>query len=788
MYLLQNYYKTSLRSMMRNPLTSFINVVGLAIAIGVCIWVYAFVRHDLMVDSHHEKKDQIYLITSEIDREGETSKFGKSPRPIGLSMAQDFSGVKAMSRVDDRNVVMKYEDKVFHERLRFVDDSFLEMFTFPMTMGESNPLTDLNSVVLSYETSQKYFGDEDPVGRQILIKFGSQQKLFTVGGVAEDFPTSHQLSFEILAHFDNLQLADEDFSAVDWTKFVRGTFLQIPNENDVASISGSLNDYIAIQNEVQKDWAINNILLENFDGLHLRTRGIRESLVYDRYYEGRVSLPFVAIILFVLACLNYINIAVVTATKRLKEIGLRKAIGAVRSKIIFQFLSENILITFFALILGFIFSITLILPWFRRLADLDINVHMMHWDLWVFLLGTLLFTGVISGLYPAFYVSKFETVQIFRGSLKFGKKNPLTKIFLGVQLVLACIGTTAAVMFTQNSNYQRERDWGYNQNSVLYIYVEDESGYQKMANDMAQVPVVEAIAGSRNHLGKSRQNVILHLPDKEFEVQKISVGDDYLDLMEIDLVQGKGFEADRASDNTSVIVNEFLVESMGWAQPLGETFRIDSVQFKVIGVARNFHFNNFYYEMAPMIFLKSEQEDYRYLSLRVEEGKEADAFVELRKSWLKNFPEEPFFGGHQEDVWSSFNVQLDIMEEYNKVLATITVILASLGLYGLITLNVTGRSKELSIRKALGAELKNLASAVGRQYLLLGLISMSIGAPVSYFLIKANIDMMFPDPRPMEMWGVVLSTVIILLVLLLVLSTQIRRVSTVNPATGLRVE
>ena len=788
MYLLQNYYKTSLRSMMRNPLTSFINVVGLAIAIGVCIWVYAFVRHDLMLDSHHQNKAEIYLITSEIDREGKSSKFGKSPRPIGLSMQQDFSGIKAMSRVDDRSVVMKYEDKVFHERVRFVDNSFLEMFSVPIMLGSDNPITDINSLVISYNTSQKYFGDEDPVGKQILMKFGNGQKLFTIGGVAEDFPTSHQLDFAVLAHFDNLPLAVEDFSEGDWSKFVRGTFLQIPNKEDVTSISASLESYMAIQNEVQKDWAVHNLLLENFDGLHLRTRGIRESLIYDRYYEGRVSLPFVAAILFILACLNYINIAVVTATRRLKEIGLRKAIGALRSKIIFQFLSENILVTFFALILGFIFSITAVLPWFRRLAGLDINVHMMHWDLWAFLLATLLFTGIVSGLYPAFYVSKFESVQIFRGSLKFGKRNPLTKVFLGIQLVLACIGTTAAVMFTQNSNYQRERDWGYNQKSVLYIGVEDQAGYEKMANDMAKVPSVEGLAGSQNHLGRSRRNVILHLPDKEFEVQTISVGDGYLDLMEIDLVNGQGFEEDLMADETGVIVNEFLVESMGWDDPVGQTFRIDSVQHKVIGVAQNFHFNNFYYEMAPMIFMKSQKEDYRYLSLRVREGQEADAFVALRQAWIKNFPEEPFLGGHQEDVWSSFNAQLDIMEEYNKVLASITVILASLGLYGLITLNVAGRSKELSIRKALGAELRNLASAVGRQYLMLGLISLSIGAPVSYFLIKANIDMMFPDPRPMEMWGVVLSTVIILLVLLLVLSTQIKRVSTVNPAKGLRVE
>ncbi len=787
--LIGNYYKTSIRSMMRSPLSSFINVVGLAIAIGVCIWVYAFVANDYALDKHHVNGHEIYLITYEMEREGTVNRYGNSPAPMAHAMSQDLSGIKNFCRIEDRNAIVKFEEQVFHERIRFADASFLEMFTFPLRSGNKLSLRDPNHIILNDRMAEKYFRDEDPLGKQLLLKFDAERsKLFTVTGIAEPFPESRQIEFDFLVNFDNLEAHFDDFHHSDWSIFVDATFIQVPNSEDIAQISQASSQYKALQNRVQKDWSVEHFIFEQIDGLHLRARGFRKSLIRDRYYEGRVSLPVVAILMLVLACLNYINIAIVSASRRLKEIGMRKVIGASKGKIVFQFLAENILVTMFALVLGLVFCRVAVLPWFRSLSELELGIHIFHWDLWAFLLLVVVVTGIISGIYPAFYISRFEVIKIFRGSLRFGKKNPVTKLFLGFQLVLACIGTTAAVMFTQNSDYQRSRSWGYEQHGVLYAPVADQSGYTLLAAALGQEPNIELISGGEHHLGKSEDKVVLHLPSREFEAMRLAVADDYLPMMEMEFVDGQNFRKDHASGKTAVVINEYLAESLEWTDPVGKSFRIDSVRYEVIGVVKDFHLKNFYYEMMPILFTLAEDANIRYLSFKAQAGQEVETYVALRKHWTALFPESPFMGGHQEDVWGNFYLEMDMMEEYNKVIAGVALILASLGLYGLITLNVVGRSKEFSIRKALGARLRHLATSIGRQYLILGAISLLIGAPASYFLIKANIDMMFPDPRPMEIHGVFVSVFIIFLVLVSVICTQIGKVLNTNPARGLRTE
>ncbi len=789
LHLYKNYYKTSLRSMMRNPLSTFINVFGLAVALGVCIWIYTFIQHDLRLDTHHENAHKIYFTTFFMDREGETHQYGMSPLPLVQTLSGDVSGITRFCRIEDGEAVVKFEDRVFHERLRFVDADFLQMLTFPLKAGDDAALEDPNAVILSFDTYQKYFGHDEAVGKQVLIKFeGGRQKLFTVRGVAEQFPVAHQVSFDFLVPFSNLELARAGFRENDWSEFITAAMIEVPDPDAIATIQAQANTYRDRQNEVQKDWAIDQFMMERMEGFHLRARGIKNSIIYDRYYEGRVSLPVVALMMLVLACLNYINIAIVSAARRLKEIGMRKVIGANRTKIIFQFLAENILVTFLALVLGIVIAMVLLLPWFRGMTGLPIYLELMDVQLWMFLLMVLLVTGFVSGIYPSFYISRFDVIQIFKGSVKFGKKNLLTKVFLGLQLVFACIGVTAAVMFTQNSNYQRERGWGYDQQGVIYTAVPDESAYDRLALNMGQQPEVQAIVGSQHHLGESSDKIVLHLPDREFEVRRLAVGAEYLEAMKVPVLEGREFVEDRASDKTGIIVNQHLLEVLEWSDPIGKTLKIDSTQYVVIGLVKNFHFNNFYYDMEPIVFTLANDEDFRYLNMRVTRGTEHTVYASLRKHWTTLFPEEPFLGGHQSDIWVNFYEDLEVMEEYNNVIASIAVILASLGLYGLITLNVSGRSKEFSIRKALGARLANLATVLTRQYLVLAGISLLIGAPASYFLIKANIDMMFPDPRPMEVRGVIIATVILMVILIAVMSTQIQKLAKSNPAEGLRVE
>ncbi|MEP5613477.1 MAG: FtsX-like permease family protein, partial [Cyclobacteriaceae bacterium] len=680
-------------------------------------------------------------------------------------------------------------DNVFHESIRYVDPAFLEMFTFPLKWGTWSSLADPNSIILSAQTSVKYFGSENPIGKDIKAIFNDTGiKTFKVAGVAEELPKAHIIGFDFLVNFDNLGISNPSFDLTDWKGMVNATFIQVEDAANLSVIAEGMEKYRKLQNEVEQDWAITAFDFITVNDLHLGSGEIREDISYDGSLEGRVALPVVAIFILALACFNYINIAIVSSTKRLKEIGLRKVIGANRRLVIVQFLAENLFVTFLAGILGFFLAATVFLPWFTAFADIAEEFNLLDGNMWFFLFGVLLFTGVVSGIYPAFYISKFEVVKIFKGTVKFGTKNALTKVFLSVQLMLACVGITFAVMFAQNSGYQAKRDWGYKQKETLYVHVSDRSVYDQMKASVEQNPDVISLAGSNDHLGKSSSTTIVHLPDRQYEVQEISVGSTYFETMGIELKHGRFFEEQGESDRTSIVVNQLFVDNLALSEPIGAQVKIDSIQYDIVGVSKNFHFNNFYYENMPTIFTAAEQEDYRFLTMQVRNGAEQSAYESIQTQWSELFPETPFQGGYQEDVWGGFYEELGIMKKFTRAVAIVFVLLASLGLYGLVKLNISGRIKEFSIRKTLGADLKNLAKNVFSQYVLLSVTAVVLGAPLGHLMITAMIDMMFPDPRPFGFTGAAISATILVLVLVFVISTQIRKVSKANPVDGLKVE
>ncbi|MBV6646549.1 MAG: ABC transporter permease [Cyclobacteriaceae bacterium] len=785
----KNYFKTSLRNMLKNPMSSFINVFGLAVAIAVCLVVYSFLDNDYSIDEFHENRHKIYLATFFVDREGVEEQYGTSPAPLAGALAEDFSQITKTCRVDDRPVVIKYQDKVFQERVRYVDPEFLEMLTFPLKWGHKNSLEDRSSIVLSEAMSEKYFGSRDPIGKDLKLNFGKgRMKTFKVSGVAEAFPVAHAIEFDFLINFENFRVSHPAYDLHDWRNTIRATLVQVEHASDMVAVNAGMEKYKRLQNEVEFDWTISQFEWVRLADLHFKSRFIKQDISHDSFYEGRVILPFIAIFMLVLACLNYINIAIVSATKRLKEIALRKVIGANRAKVAIQFLSENILVTSFAMIVGFLLAITMFLPWFVKTSSMDLELDISDLRLWLFLGSMIFATGIVSGLYPALYVSKFQVTAIFRGGVKFGRKNLLTKVFLGMQLILACTGVTGAIMFAQNSAYQETRSWGYEQDQVIYTGLHDPSAYHQLHRVMSQNPNVLSLAGSRDHLGATSSDVVLHLPKRDYEVQKIGVEANYFETLGIKLKKGRFFKANHQSDDTKLIINERLADNLAFEEPIGQVFRIDSGRYEIIGVVQDFHFSNFYYDVRPVVFKVAQPDEFRFLSMKVKEGSDLDIYRDLQKQWSLIFPEEPFMGGLQQDIWGMFYEDLDIQRNFMGNIAAVAVLLASLGLYGLITLNVSGRVKEFSIRKTLGAQRKNIAKNIIRQYAWLTGIALVTGAPVGYYLNQANLDLLFAYPKPDNYFGAIAAAMILLAILVMVVLMQVRKIARTNPIDGLRVE
>jgi hypothetical protein len=318
--------------------------------------------------------------------------------------------------------------------------------------------------------------------------------------------------------------------------------------------------------------------------------------------------------------------------------------------------------------------------------------------------------------------------------------------------------------------------------------VPDRAGYEKLIGRMSQESDVLSLSGSTHHVGKSHKTTVLHVADREYEVDQLAVDATYFETMGLELNEGRSFIDHEGSDRHAVLVNEVLVKSMGWSEALGQQFRIDSIQYEVIGVLKDFHSYNFKKKVTPIIFTVAEKEDYHYLSMKVRSGSEIKTYKALQANWATLFPEIPFEGGLQEDVWGFYYEEIAIYGLVWRVFAFIAVSLAILGLYGLIRFNVEGRNKEFSIRKVLGAGLKNIAASITSQYAVLFVLALVIGAPLGFLFGNALIEMTYSYHKPTTFSSVIVAVAIMVLVLAITVSTQIRKVLRSNTVKGLKVE
>jgi ABC-type antimicrobial peptide transport system permease subunit len=322
----------------------------------------------------------------------------------------------------------------------------------------------------------------------------------------------------------------------------------------------------------------------------------------------------------------------------------------------------------------------------------------------------------------------------------------------------------------------------------MYAQVPDHDSYEELHALMMQAPDVVSISGSSHHLGKNNGTAILHFPDREIEVDQMAVDANYFETMDIQIQKGRVFNDHEGSDKHSVLVNESLAKNMSWQNPVGQRFMIDSVQYEVVGVVKDFHSYSFAKLIKPTIFRVAEKNDYRFLSLKVRGGSEMETFKTLQAKWAQLFPQIPFDGGFQEDVWPGYFEANQIYRIVWAVFTFIVLSLAILGLYGLITLNVEGRIREFSIRKVMGAGAKSIAANITNQYLVLFATALIIGAPLGFILSKALFETSFPYHMPVDFSSTVIAIVILIMVLLSTVFTQIRKVQKMNPVEGLKVD
>lgn len=789
-HMLATYLKLALRTMAKNKLASFINLAGLSVAIGCSLVAFLFIDFFYNRDTFHENASSIYAVHSMYQTGNDVQEWASSPLPLGPMLADAMPAITNMARIVDGSAVMHVGDQVFTESIRFVDPAFLEMFSFPLAHGRPSALYDAQAIVLSAQLAQKYFGDTDPVGQSIDLRLSNGTDVtFTVAAVAAPFPDRASFWFHALLPFDQLRALGLDFD--DWQQNTRTTFIQVDAYTALPEIERQLATALPAQHLADPDRPIESFRLESLVSLARKASSIRDNITFLTMDPAQaINMAFSGLFLLLLACFNYINIAVVTATRRLREVGIRKVVGSNRVQLVVQFLGEHILLCTFALLCGTALGHFFFAPGFNALFPVfNLSLDLTESTLaWFYMAGILLFTALAGGLYPALFVSQFRPLSLLRNQLLQGGKQRFTKTLLVFQFALAFFAISNSFVYFDNQEFQRNRGWGYTQSHRLVIPLTDAQQFTLLDNELRMLPGIAQTSGSVHHIGRSRDRATVTVEDEPYEVAAYRVGQDYLETMAVRAQAGRFFDEAYPSDTQqAVIINAAFAKRLGWSEPVGQFLRIGSTSLQVIGVVEDFMTNPMR-ASDPALFRLAPDQEARILLAELAPGEALATATAVEQIWRTNFPDLPYTGYFQDTILDAFYNVMDNLATVSLFSSFISLLITCMGIFGLISLTLSKRLKEFSIRKVLGATPKNILYLLNKGFIVILLIALFFAIPMSYFMLDVTMGALFSEYTPMHVAPFVWSTLILIVTACLTISSVWRKATRTNPAVILRQE
>ncbi len=791
--MLKNFFKITARNFLKNKSYVLINVLGLGLSLACCVVGYLNWKFASDYDKNHANHEKIYKIHINKDVQGRNVPYGITPIALGEVIKDKITGISHYSRYTTSGLVLKKDLKVFNRNIGFAEEDFFDMFTYPFKYGNKEALLDQSKIILSTNTANSYFGEDvDPTGEIItVIDEEGKEYPMTVGGVLEPFVSNSSVTFGAITHFDNY-LKIRNLESGNWRNFVAATFVMVENGYPQNLVDDINANYVAVQNEAREDFQIGNYYIIQLTNLGASVESIRANWLNEPPPPPAITVPLImAFLMLLIACFNFTNTSIAISSKRLKEIGIRKVMGSDRKQLIAQFMGENLILSFLAMVVGIGIAFFLV-PAYSAMWDfinLELNLATDS-EIYLFLIGLLVITSIIAGGYPSLYISAYQPVNILRGSLTLGGTNWFSKILLGTQYMLTIIALISALAFSNNADYQNNFDIGFEKNNILGVRVENQSEYERFNNLVSQMTEVDQITGTTHHIGWWNYGRTLKSEDKELEAGMMNFSLDYQELMNLQMVDGRYFNNDlyEFDKENSIIVNEAMVKEFGWEKPLGKTVSIDdSTRLKVIGVMEDFYMWGFFNPVEPSAFRLADKEAMNFVVMK--SNIDQRAFYDLMESkWYEVAPNTPFNAEFMDEELASIDlVNKNIMKMF-QFLGLLALVLSSIGLYTLVSLNIIKRVKEIGVRKVLGASIRQILVLMNKQFFWLLLIFAIIGSALSYFAIDALMASIFAVYQAISLFTVVAPFLLLMFIAVAIASTRILRTAIKNPVDSLRYE
>jgi putative ABC transport system permease protein len=803
--MLKNYFRSIWRNLFKNKLHTFLNITGLSIGLTCCLLLVMYLTHELSYDKFQANGNRIVrVIMAYSSGDGQVNKGNFTSAKVFPAFKQNFPEVANGVRISSNKPIVKIGDKVFREKkFLFADSTFFTLFSFKLLQGQATEVLKApNMVVLTQSTAKKYFGDENPVGK--TLKIGSDETPFLITGVSEDCPSNSQIRFDFLASFSSIEQTyyDTYFNA-NFT-----TYLLLKDEASINTLQSKILPFMKKEllagglDKYGKDTQI-NYELEPFQKIHLYSP-------YDGF-EANGSITYIyiigAITLFILliACFTYINLSTARSVDRAKEVGVRKVIGAMQSQVFWQFISESFFISTIALFLSFILAV-FVLPLFNALSGKQLLVtQLFHPSIILIALGIVVFISLLAGSYPALILSKLQPVKVLKGAFKNTNSSIwLRRSLIVFQFVISAFLITSTLIIRNQLNFIQNKKLGYNRDHVL-VFSADQKMMAKedlwkaeLKGNLAIQSVsfaYEAPVQIKGGYGMSKSD---NDNEASITVTANPIDEHYLKTTGLEIIAGTDLvkqdildashDGDSIKNNYHFVLNELAVAALGWKpeEAIGKKMYLGAQRpGEIKAVVKDFHFASLHNKIQPLVLFSGEWRNTIMAKVSGENLPQTIAFIEQK--WKALVPQRPFeYHFMDEDFNQMYETEMRTGKVFT-VFSSIAILLACLGLFGLVAFTVNQRAKEISIRKVLGASVFGISTLLSKDFLKLVVVAIFIAIPLAYYFANQWLQD-FTYRTELSWWIFAVSAGVSILIAYLTVSFQSTKAAIANPIKSLRTE
>lgn len=788
--MLINYIKLALRNFVKHKFHSFVNVLGLTIGITIVLLIVLFIRFEYSFDGFHNNADNLYRVNIASERNGEFR--GESyvfVAPLAEAMYNDLPGINNYCRISTPRSSYLYSDNQPYKiaEIRFADSSFFNVFSFELVRGNSDEcLTEPHSIVLSEKEALRIFGRKNAIGETLLLDNKSPYK---VTGIVKDIPANSHIKFNALVSFSTLY--NEPGHYMDWNggnQYIHFVLLnkETTSNNIEAKMPEFMYKYI---NKDLEDIGIKlSAELHSFTDLHLKYNN------YSANLNNNIAIFSVtAVLILLIACVNFINFSTAKSIKRAKEIGIRKALGAHRSKLIYQFLSETLLLTTAAVIISLIL-VELLLPGFRNLVGEQIpplNLFDMTYLLCILIIIPV--TGLLAGFYPAFHLTKFEAVKVLHGSAVSGRsKTTFRNALILVQYTVAVVLIIGTVFVIKQLKLIKEYNTGYNKDNILILNLSTEELQHKsilLKKQLLGLPEVNNVSAASDipYKGFESNGYFPEGYTEPLMINVVHVDSDFFNTFDLRLTEGTNFPSTSAGTPSDYIVNEKFVSAMGWESALGKTVRRNGLH-QIRGVVKDFNFASLYNSIKPLIITAQPYRGrFDYLAVKMNMANTSKTVEQIESIWNKAVPNNPFEYWFLNDAFNQVYKTEQKFKQGFGILASVAILISLLGLTGLISFTTEQRIKEIGIRKILGATGMDIIKSLTKTYLIILCFAVVAAWSISYYFVDIWLQQ-FAYKIDQSIWIYLLSGLAALLLSAISVTAVVTKSVNSNPVESLKYE